>query len=319
MIESPPISESDLFFVTKKEESIRLDKLLSSRFRKRSRSYFQYLIENGCVLINEKKVKKRVIPKYGDEIAVFFRLTPEISIEPEDIPLDILYEDNHIIAINKPPGMVVHPAAGHWSSTFVNALLFHCRHLKEKNSLRPGIVHRLDKDTSGILLAAKTLEAQSHLISFFSQKKISKYYLAICINTPPDNYTLTAPIGRHRIRRKEMSVTQRGKKAISHFSVLAKNEQLSFILAQPFTGRTHQLRVHLKHIKTPILGDSIYGNKKFNEKYSVHRQMLHAYRLSFPHPITGKKIDLSAPLLEDMKKNLSFFTKLEKNCMHFLD
>ena len=193
-------------FLISTEELKRLDKLLSEKFKSNSRTYFQYLIENGSVLVNNKKVKKRFIPKIGDEIEIFFQALPDISLKAENIPLDILYEDEYIIAINKKANMVVHPAVGNWSNTFVNALLYHCKDLIYKDSdIRPGIVHRLDKNTTGVLLAAKTIKAQQKLIEQFKNREIKKKYLAITINKPK-NQIISAPIARHKIKRKEKAI-----------------------------------------------------------------------------------------------------------------
>lgn len=297
----------DLIIVSKEEsQNRRLDKILVERFGEKSRSYFQYLIENDCVLLNGKTVKKSTCPKEGDEIEIFFLATPEISLEPENIPLNIIFEDEHIIVINKPANMVVHPAPGHYSSTFVNALLFHCKNLATQNNLRPGIVHRLDKDTTGLLIAAKTSLAHQKLISTFQGRKIIKKYLAICCGVPPEG-KISAPIGRHPLKRKEMAIIEDGKEAISAFTVLDSKNNMSLVLGELFTGRTHQLRVHLNHLKTPILGDEVYGNKKLNKQYQINRPLLHAYRLQFMHPITQLPLDLRAPLPQDIKKIITEF------------
>ncbi len=280
------------------EPDVRLDKLLLSHFGSFSRTYFQSLIEGGFVLVNGKIIKKKDKPKVGDEIEVCFQITPEIALEPENIPLDILYEDDHLIAIHKPTGMVVHPAVGHPTGTFVHALLYHCKNLPFGNSYRPGIVHRLDKDTSGVLLAAKTYESHQKLIELFSSRNIEKKYLAICLGNP-GNITVNAPIGRHKIRRQEMTIREDGKEAISHIRVLKTEKELSLVEVELHTGRTHQIRLHLKHLKTPVLGDPLYGSSSANKKYQVSRQLLHAHTLKFIHPITGKLVELAAPLPGD--------------------
>jgi 23S rRNA pseudouridine1911/1915/1917 synthase len=280
----------------------RLDRLLCQQFPTYSRTYFQYLIEQGFVLVNGLPIKKKDKPKIGDEIEICFQLTPEISLEPENIPLDILYEDEHLLAINKPAGMVTHPAPGHFTGTFVHALLYHCKTLPMADTLRPGIVHRLDKDTTGVLLAAKTSEAHQKLVEMFCQRKLEKSYLAICVGTP-GNGTIEAAIKRHPTKRKEMAVDPTGKAATSITNVLAFDGKLSLVEVLLITGRTHQIRVHLKHKGAPILGDQVYGALAWNKHYDVPRQMLHAYRLSFCHPITGMKINLQAPVPADFKKN----------------
>lgn len=280
----------------------RLDRLLCQQYPTYSRTYFQYLIEQGFVLVNGLPLKKKDKPKLGDEIEICFQLTPEISLEPENIPLEILYEDEHLLAVNKPAGMVTHPAPGHYTGTFVHALLYHCKTLPLGDTLRPGIVHRLDKDTSGVLLAAKTSEAHQKLVEMFCERKLEKSYLAICVGTP-GNGTIEAPIKRHPTKRKEMAVDPTGKPATSITNVLAFDGKLSLVEVKLITGRTHQIRVHLKHKGAPILGDPVYGSPAWNKQYDAPRQMLHAYRLSFSHPITGVRIDLKAPLTEDFKKN----------------
>ena len=295
------LEETENFFVTKEESGTRLDKLLSLRFEERSRTYFQYLIEEGCVFLNGNRVKKRTTVSENDEIEIFFLATPGLSLEPENIPLDILFEDEDLLIINKPAGMVVHPAPGHWTSTFVHALLFHCQNLSlSKDDVRPGIVHRLDKDTSGLLLAAKTQKAHQQLITQFHNREIEKEYLALAIGKTP-SLTLSASIGRHPVKRKEMCVLEDGKEATTRFDLLAFNGEISLVLAKPKTGRTHQIRVHLKHLATPLLGDLIYGKKW---RITPPRQMLHAYQLSFLHPLSKVPMKCRAPLPQDMKEML---------------
>ncbi len=293
----------DSLLVLPEEAGQRIDKLLANHYPLFSRTYFQKLIDEGFVLINGSQVKKRITPERGDEIEVCFQLPPESSLTPEKIPLEVLYEDEHLLAINKPAGMVVHPAPGHPSGTFVNALLAHCQNLAPTDDpLRPGIVHRLDKETTGVLLAAKTSLAHQKLVNAFASRQIEKTYLAICTGKPP-NTIIDAPIGRHPVHRKEMAVlTDKGKEAISQIQVLAFNEEISLVLVRPRTGRTHQIRVHLKHLGAPVLGDSVYGRRKSNEESKTVRQLLHAYRLQFMHPITKAPLSLIAPLPSDIKE-----------------
>lgn len=294
--------DCEMIVITQDEAGQRLDALLARRFSsKHSRSYFQMLIEEERVMVNGTSVKKRYEPKQGDEISIHFILTPEIGLDPEDIPLDIIYEDEHIIAVNKPAGMVVHPATGNWTGTFVNALLHHCQKLPENidSALRPGIVHRLDKETSGILIAAKTSTAQQRLISLFASRQVYKEYIAICIGNPGDK-EIEAPIGRHPIHRQQMAVVENGRPALSICKTLATGGKLSLVRVILATGRTHQIRVHLKHIGAPVLGDPLYGNLQANTKHSASRQLLHAYKLRFAHPITQKELELVAPMPADM-------------------
>lgn len=308
---TPPLEETLL--VPPEFTGERLDKFLAESFPSYSRSYFQYLLETGCVLVNGKKMKKRERPKAGDEIEILFSLTPELSLEPEEIPLDILYEDTDILVINKPQGMVVHPAPGHPNGTFVNGLIYHCKNLEKKeDDIRPGIVHRLDKDTSGILIAAKTTKAHQNLVEMFAQRQIQKTYVAICIGQP-ENGLIDAPIGRHPVRRKEMCVSlETGKEALSLCTVLDskthQSHKLSLVEIQLITGRTHQIRVHLEHKKAPILGDPVYGISSINEKYDLDKQLLHARQVAFLHPITKVPLNLQAPFPQEMQKmiNLHF-------------
>ncbi len=280
---------------------MRLDSFLSRRFPDYSRTYFQSLIEEKLVLVNAELIKKGKKLEAGDEIEVEFALTQEISIQAEDIPLDILYEDAHLLAINKAPGMVVHPAVGNWSGTFVNALLFHCNNLNIKDTIRPGIVHRLDKDTSGVLLAAKDEMTQRRLVEAFALRKVEKEYVAICLGNP-GNRQIVANIGRHPEKRKEMTVLKdKGKEAKTEIQTLAYNQELSVVKLLPYTGRTHQLRVHMQSIGFPILGDVVYGRAALNKKYGVSRQLLHARKLRFLHPVTQEVIELNAPLPQDMQ------------------
>lgn len=303
------MSDEEIFFITEEEAGERLDKVLAKRFSQAgSRTYFQFLIDEEKVLLNGTPIKKRHKAKVGDEIEVEFVLTAELELKPENIPLDIIYEDESLIVIDKPPGLVVHPAPGHWSGTFVNALLYHCRDAfasvqsNPQTAMRPGIVHRLDKDTSGLLMAAKTPLAQQRLIEMFVNRQIHKEYLAICVGNPGVG-AIDAPIGRHPIHRKMMTVTEeRGRKALTHYRVLSHNDKLSLVNVVIASGRTHQIRVHMKHRGHPVLGDDTYGLPHLNEEYGATRQLLHAYLLRFTHPITGKTIELKTEIPRDMQK-----------------
>ncbi|MCP5509198.1 MAG: RluA family pseudouridine synthase [Chlamydiales bacterium] len=284
----------ETIIVTDSESNIRLDKLLALRFPTFSRNYFQTLILQGFVLLNGIKPKKRLHLTPDDEIEICFQLTPEIDVKPQNIPLDILFEDEHLLAINKPAGMVVHPAPGHPSGTFANALLHHCKGLETPGDpLRPGIVHRLDKETSGVLLAAKTSQTHGALVELFASRSIQKTYLAITTGSP-GNCTIDAPIGRHPVHRKQMTTRDDGKQAITHFRVLANDGPLHLIECRPETGRTHQIRVHLKSCNAPVLGDKLYA--KPNPK--IPRHLLHAWKLQLIHPITKKNLTIEAPCHE---------------------
>jgi 23S rRNA pseudouridine1911/1915/1917 synthase len=294
--------ELETIIILPEEAGERLDKVLTARFSGlKSRSYFQFLIEQGLVLVNGSIVKKRTPLKVDDEIEIEFALTPEINLTPQNIPLDILYEDEDILVINKSAGMVVHPAAGNWDGTLVNALLYHCKQLSTGQDLRPGIVHRLDKDTSGVLVAAKHQQAQQNLVEQFANRQVKKEYLAICIGNPGKK-TIDAPIGRHPSKRQMMAIVDEGKPAISHCEMIKYSQKLSLVKVILETGRTHQIRVHMKHVGTPVVGDDTYGNKQFNEKLGVKRQMLHAQYLAFKHPRTGNHVEFSAPIPSDIQK-----------------
>ena len=295
-------STEEVLVATEEDLNLRLDKLLTLKYPSFSRTYFQSLIEKGSILINGTPPKKREKLKLGDEIEICFELTPEISLDPEDIPLDILFEDDDLLVINKPAGMVVHPAPGHSHGTFVNALLFYCKELEKQTEdpLRPGIVHRLDKDTSGALIAAKTSFAHRSLVGLFSERKVQKTYKAICIGTPK-TLKIEEPLKRHPTKRQEMAVCAEGKPSTTLLKVLTSKEGLCLVDVELITGRTHQIRVHLKHVGCPILGDYIYGRPPTNVKWGVQRQLLHAEKVSFTHPRTGEELSVTAPMPPDMQ------------------
>ena len=301
--------EADLLIVTEEEADVRLDKVLTARFPDYSRTYFQSLIEKSLVLVNGVLAKKSARLVAGDEIEVEFTVTEEISITPEAIPLDVVYEDAYLLAINKPVGMVVHPAVGNWTGTFVNALLYHCALNPQAGSLRPGIVHRLDKETSGLLLAAKDEMTQRKLVEAFAARQVYKEYRAICLGNPGSR-RIEGNIGRHPVRRKEMAIVpEGGRAALTLCETLRYDEQLSYVKLVPHTGRTHQLRVHMRHAGFPILGDSLYGNPSTNQKWGAKRQLLHAFCLRFTHPHTKEEVELKAPLPQDILK----YAQLLKN------
>lgn len=310
---------SESFCISIEDLGKRIDKLLVGHFPKYSRTYFQFLINKDCVLVNKKPIKKQYKTQINDEIAISFLTLPELDVKPEAISLDILFEDENMIAINKPAGMVVHPAPGTLHGTFANALLHHCKQLEEQQFafLRPGIVHRLDKDTSGILLGAKNRETHQKLIEQFSQRKIKKYYLAICLGVPPEGL-FSAPIKRHPIKRKEMTVcpTGEGKEAISHLRILEKKKEFSLLEIQLITGRTHQIRAHLKYLHCPILGDPIYGNISLNKKFQLNRQMLHACLIKMQHPILNIPLEISAPIPKDMKNFIELIQFASLKCIN---
>lgn len=300
------------FAITEEEANERLDKLLTLKYTEYSRSYFQYLFTSGAVRLNGKPVKKREKAPAGSTLEIEFIRTPEITATPQNIPLDILYEDEDLIAINKSPGMVTHPAPGSPKDTFVNALLFHLKSHDFTDSLRPGIVHRLDKDTSGVMIAAKHSKSHAKLVEAFQQKEIKKSYLALCLNNP-SSLRIDAPIGRHPMQRKKMIIREDGKAAQTELSILSYENPMSLLQARPITGRTHQIRVHLRSVDCPILGDNLYGNPSLNEKFGIKRQMLHAHEISLNHPLSGKPLHLVAPLPEDLLACIKKFNLQNKN------
>ena len=296
--------DSELLVVTDNQKGMRLDQLLQGHFNHYSRTYFQKLINSGKVLVNGEPAKKRTLLELDDEVEIAFTLVEDTSLVPEKIPLEILFEDEAIIVLNKPAPMVVHPGAANTSHTLVNALLYHLKELPGSESLRPGIVHRLDKETTGVIVVAKTEGAQANLIAQFAARTVQKEYLAICIGKPQQSL-IRARIGRNPKRRQMMSVVKEGgKPAETSLEILEYTPHLSYVRLFPKTGRTHQIRVHLKSINHPVLGDSVYGKASINEKYRAARQMLHAHTLTLCHPSNNEIMQFCAPIAEDMKKCL---------------
>lgn len=280
-------------------EGVRLDAFLAGANLGLTRSALQKLLESGAVTIDGKAVKKNYKTRMGDEI-VFDIPEPEpLEIVPEDIPLDIRYEDNDVIVLNKPKGLVVHPAPGHWNGTLVNGLMYHCQaSLSGINGvLRPGIVHRIDMDTSGLLIVAKNDFAHQSLAEQLKDHSLSRIYEAIVIgNMREDSGTISAPIGRHPTDRKKMTVTEKNSRpAVTHFEVLARYNGYTHLRLHLETGRTHQIRVHLSWKSHPILGDPVYGRGK---ELGLTSQCLHARTLSFRHPRSGEMVSITSELPE---------------------
>ena len=276
-----------------------------------TRSGAQALIDNGCVLVNGKCESKNYRIRLGDVIEINTPEPKELEVLPEDIPLDIVYEDDEIVVINKKSGMVVHPANGNESGTLVNALLYHCRgSLSGINGvIRPGIVHRIDKDTSGLLVVAKTDEAHVFLSSLLKDHGIKRVYHAILSGHLKDaSGTVNAPIARHPVDRKKMAVVKGGKEAITHYTVLEEFPSFTYAKMELETGRTHQIRVHMSHIGHPIIGDTVYGGGKtpFEKTNSalLDGQILHAKELSFPHPKTKEIMHFECELPDNFKELL---------------
>jgi 23S rRNA pseudouridine1911/1915/1917 synthase len=294
------------FTVTEEEQGERLDKYLAGLLLEVSRSFIQKLLKQEQVTVNENLVKANYVIKENDVISIHVPEAVEPEITPEDIPLDILYEDNDVLVVNKPKNMVVHPAPGHYSGTLVNAVMFHCKdNLSGINGvLRPGIVHRIDKDTTGSLIICKNDVAHNSLAAQLKEHSIRRKYVAIVHGIlKEDEGTINAPIGRNPNDRMKMAVNPKnGKDAITHYKVLQRLKNYTYVECVLETGRTHQIRVHMASINHPLLGDSVYGPAKC--PYKLEGQTLHAQVLGFVHPTTDEYIEVSAPLPEYFEKLL---------------
>jgi 23S rRNA pseudouridine1911/1915/1917 synthase len=286
----------------------RLDTFLRGKFPAVSRGAIQRLIEEGHILVNGRNVKPTHTPRAGDQVSVHWPVARPAEAQPEQIPLDILYEDDALLVLNKPPGLVVHPAAGHEEHTLVNALLHHCAgQLSGIGGVaRPGIVHRLDKETSGCLVVAKSDDTHLALSAQFASRKVEKIYTAIlCGEMPRDQGEIRAAIARHPSHRKRMAVdNDAGREARTSYRVLERLQSATLVEAILHTGRTHQIRVHFQHLGFPLVGDATYGNRQNQRlteltRYTAPRQMLHAGHLSFSHPRSGKRVAFTAPQPED--------------------
>ena len=271
-----------------------------------SRTYAGHLFRDGAILINGKQAKPSAKTRAGDRASIDLPEPEVIAARPENIPLNIIFEDRDIVVVNKAAGMVAHPSAGHGSGSLVNALLFHCKDLSSINgSLRPGIVHRLDMDTSGAIVAAKNDAAHKSLADQFANRTVKKEYLALCHGVPQwDVFFCDGRIGRHPTKRTEQTVLKsadEGRDAHTDFQVLERfKNELFYVRAMPRTGRTHQIRVHLAKTGYPILADGLYGKEAALPELGLARHALHAAKLSFDHPATGKRVSFEAPLHADM-------------------
>jgi 23S rRNA pseudouridine1911/1915/1917 synthase len=287
------------FFTVENQDGERIDRYLSEELEDRSRSYIQKLIKENHVTVNQKPVKANYRLSLGDRVEIDLPEAKEPDIKPEDIPLDILYEDKDIIIVNKPKQMVVHPAPGHYSQTLVNALMYHCGfELSGINgTMRPGIVHRIDMDTTGSLVACKNDMAHQSLSKQLKEHSIRRIYVAIVHgNIKEEDGTVNAPIGRHPTERKKMSIHSRnGREAITHYQVLERFGNYTYIQCELETGRTHQIRVHMASLGHPLLGDMVYGPKKCPFPH-LQGQTLHARTLGIIHPRTGEYLEVNAPL-----------------------
>lgn len=281
----------------------RLDVFLKEKFEDKSRSYIQGIIENANVKVNDKLKKSNYKLKLNDEVYVNIPENKELNIEAENIKIDILYEDSDIIVVDKPQGMVVHPAPGNYTGTLVNALLYHCEDLSGINGVnRPGIVHRIDKDTSGVLVVAKNDKAHKFLAEQLKEHTMTRLYLALVEGIiKVDNGKIDAPLGRNPAERIKISILKDGRNAITHYNVLERFKNNTLIECRLETGRTHQIRVHMAHIRHPLVGDPLYGYKK--QRFNLNGQMLHAKKLGFIHPSKGT-------YMEFVSESPHYFTRI---------
>lgn len=295
------------FYIDEENQSTRIDSVLSLLLPETSRSFIQKLIEEGGVVLNsEPMTSKKYKVKAGDCVELTIPEPQQLVIEPENIPLDIVYEDDDVLVVNKPKGMVVHPAVGNYSGTLVNAIMFHCAgRLSSINGVvRPGIVHRIDKDTSGLLMIAKNNKAHESLSAQLAEHSITRRYKALVYNNfSEDEGTVDASIGRDPKNRLRQAVTQQNsKRAVTHWKVVERFGKYTLIEARLETGRTHQIRVHMAYIKHPLVGDPLYGPSK--QAIAADGQLLHAEVLGFMHPTTGKYMEFTRPLPKDFQKIL---------------
>ena len=301
------------FTPDEEQKNLRIDKFLSEQLPDQSRSYLQKLLKEGNVTVNEKTVKANYKVRLSDTVKLELPEPECPDILPEDIPLDILYEDEDVLIINKPKGMVVHPSAGHYTHTVVNAVMFHCKeHLSGINGvMRPGIVHRIDMDTTGVLIVCKNDKAHNAIAEQLKVHSITRKYYAIVHGViKEDDGTVNAPIGRHPVDRKKMSINEKnGKEAVTHYHVLKRFRRFTYVECQLETGRTHQIRVHMASIGHPLLGDQVYGPAKVPFS-GLQGQTLHAGVLGIIHPSTGEYMEFHAPLPEYFEKLLR---KLEQD------
>lgn len=302
---------NEKFTASAEDKGLRIDSVLSEKYPEKSRSFFQKLIKDGMVFVNKNSIKANY--KLSENDTVEFSIPEAVApdILPEDIPLDIIYEDMDIIVINKPKGMVVHPAPGHYSGTLVNALMYHCKNeLSGINGvMRPGIVHRIDRDTTGVIVACKNDTSHNALANQLKVHSITRKYEAIVYNNfNDDTGIINEPIGRHPIDRKKMAINYKnGKNAVTHYKVIRRMNGYTHLECQLETGRTHQIRVHMASINHPLLGDVVYGPAKC--PYKLEGQALHAAVLGFIHPCTGEYMEFKAPLPDYFRKLLVLLDK----------
>ena len=299
--------QEESFEVGYEQEGERLDKYLSMIYPDFSRSFFQKLIKNGQVKVNDIPEKSSYSVREEDIICVTIPDAVQTSIEPENIPFDILYEDDDVLIVNKPKGMVVHPSAGHYSGTLVNGIMYHCQDSLSgiNGEIRPGIVHRIDMDTTGSLIVCKNDESHIHIAQQIKAHTVNRIYVGIvCGNVKEDEGTIEGTIGRHPTERKKMAINvKNGKPAITHYKVLERFGNYTYMQFKLETGRTHQIRVHMAGIGHPLLGDTLYSSGRSPFKH-LQGQTLHAQTIGFIHPRTGEYMEFSAPLPEYFEKLL---------------
>ena len=301
------VMKTDIFEVMEEQEGERLDKYLSIIYPDFSRSFFQKLIKDSCVLVNDKAEKASYSVHVEDIVTIHFPDAVQTTIEPEDIPLDILYEDDDLLIVNKPKGMVVHPSAGHYSGTLVNGIMYHCKDSLSgiNGEIRPGIVHRIDMDTTGSLIVCKNDFSHVSIAEQIKVHSVNRIYEGIVYgNVKEDEGTIEGAIGRHPIERKKMAINEKnGKPAITHYKVLERFGNYTYMQFKLETGRTHQIRVHMSSIGHPLLGDALYSSGKSPYK-NLQGQTLHAKTIGFIHPSTENYVEFEAPLPEYFKKLL---------------
>lgn len=299
------------WIVEMESDNVRIDRFISEHLDDVSRSYIQKLIKDGLVKADSKQVKANYKVKTGECIEINIPEPVSLDVEPQNIPLDILYEDDDVLLVNKPKDMVVHPSAGHMDGTLVNALLYHCKDsLSSINGvMRPGIVHRIDKDTTGVLIICKNDKAHNFIAEQLKVHSITRRYHAIVYNNLKDDTgVINAPIGRHPIDRKKMAINYKnGKDAVTHYRVLERFGKYTYVECELETGRTHQIRVHMTSIGHPLLGDEVYGSLK--QPFKTQGQVLHAKVFGFIHPSTGEYMEFETPLPEYFKELLDKLRK----------
>jgi 23S rRNA pseudouridine1911/1915/1917 synthase len=309
-----PLDEHEEWHIEAEQVGQRLDRSLTMHLEGLSRTQVQQLIADGCILVNGKTSKPGYPLQLHDAIRVLRTLPTSgpLDVKPRALPLDILYEDEYLLIVNKAAGMVVHPAPGHYDDTLVNALLARYPALQAQREMRPGIVHRLDRDTSGLLIVAKDQQTRAALIEQMKQRSITKRYQALVEGVVAlDKGSIEAPIGRDPRHRQQMTITAtESREARTHFRVLERFTRHTLLLLQLETGRTHQIRVHLQAIGHPVVGDPVYGSGRSYASIPLQRQFLHAHQLAFVHPVSGQHMQFEAPLPGDLQKILDQKTVL---------